>query len=141
MATEAHAIDEMMLTTTSNGGSLDILGALRDEETLGAGGDWSPAQALADAVITQAFRDLNNFACSTRQREVKIFDSAKAFLKGETPEGRTARKAYFDTIGLNPEYGERMADAVIAQALQRGTVKKEDKAGMKEDKAGMKKVA
>lgn len=72
-----------------------------------------PTQRLADAVLTQAFRDLKTLSGSSNEGIARTWESAKAFLLGETPEGRRARTTFCDVLDMDPAFIERMANAVI----------------------------
>lgn len=82
----------------------------------GTGIECAPARRVADAVLTQAFRDLHNHANARSKRKQRYYDSAKDFLLGESPEGLEARTFYCDTLGVTPAYVERMAYAIMARA-------------------------
>lgn len=71
----------------------------------------SPVKRLADAVITQAFRDLVR---TDKSADGSVHESARAFLLGETAEGSRARVTYCEILALNPLFIERMANQALA---------------------------
>lgn len=79
-------------------------------------GQQTPAQTLADAVITQAFRDL---AVTDKRINKKSYETAREFLLGETVETAEARQMYCEVLGLDPAYIERMARDLLLQGLGR----------------------
>lgn len=72
-----------------------------------------PTQRLADAVLTQAFRDLKSAPENADDETAGTFLSAKEFLLGETEDALLARTMFCDALDMDPEYVERMAHAVI----------------------------
>jgi hypothetical protein len=119
------------------------LDSRKGSDVSASGGDWqggilealdsytssrerSPMQSLADAVLTQAFRDL---AGTDHKVTPKTYETARDFLLGESPEGRIFRADYCDAMGIDPEYVERMAMQVIELKLDKGNpeYKKTDK--------------
>lgn len=74
-----------------------------------------PAYRLADAVLTQAFRDLKSCANANNKATACTYESAREFLLGETPDAHLARMMYCDVLDMDPAFVERMALSVIQQ--------------------------